>query len=235
MKKTLGSLLFYFYLINLYGQTDSIPSIPIIINYTVLDTIEINLNSIKSEILWLNDTIKVTFQNEQIKIDTSLNYKLRKDLKDSTLMRTKEEVDDLIRLLKIGGQNCYSYALEKYFCYNEVFNQNIFSKSTRIDRESLEKILNNYFINIDEFSTRPKRNLKKTISNDVIIAFVNKSNWTIHLIYYCDDIFYTKNGVFKPNEFQSLKKFLKKHYWDTKKIIIYKIDEDKVKSICAKK
>ena len=232
MKKTFSSLIICFAVLNLYSQTDSLAPYPIVINSVILDN-EVKLNSTVTHIKWLNDTIKVSFQNENIKLDTASHSKMRVALKDSTLMTTQEEIDFVILAIKTGAQNCYSYALEKYFEYNKAFSQDIFKKTSRIDRESVEKILNNYFKNIDEFSTTPRRNLKKSIPNNVLIAFINKSDWNTHLIYYHNDIFYTKNGAFKPTEFKSLKKFLKKHYCDTKKMIIYKIDEDKIKSTCA--
>ncbi|UMB59453.1 hypothetical protein MHL31_10220 [Lutibacter sp. A80] len=131
------------------------------------------------------------------------------------------------------NQNCFSYALEKYFENSETFRQNVFNKTTIIDGVSIEKILKNSFIEITEFTTKPRRNLKNPIPNDVILAFVDDLGSTIHTAYYRDEIFYTKNGGFAPDTFKSLNEFIKKTYWYTKKIIVYRIDEDKIKRTCA--
>ncbi|MCL6218459.1 hypothetical protein [Zunongwangia pacifica] len=234
MKRTITTLLFYFAFVTIYSQTNSISLNPITIKSIVVDTIKTKLNSNLTRVLWLNDTITVNIQNKNIKIDTTYLEKLRKSLKDSTLYRTQQDIDDLIQITKTGGQNCYTYALEKYFLNNETFDQYLFGKRSSIDRESAEKILNNYFKKIGEISTKPSKNLKQAIPNDVLLAFVNQSDWVIHFVYFQNDIFYSKNGIFKPIEFQSLKKFLKKHYGDTKKIVFYKIDEVKIKDTCAK-
>ncbi len=223
-KYIITTLFFCVILIQAYSQKKISNQSPINIMSFILDTIEIKTNSTLVSMRQLNDTIKVGIQNEEIKIDTSQLATLRKLYKDSTLWRTQKELDDLIRIQKTGAQNCYSYALEKFFSYNKIFNQNIFQKTTRIDEESLKKILDNYFIIVDEFSLKQKINLKKNIPNDVIIAFVNNSAYTLHLIYYCDGIFYSKNGINNPVEFKSLIKFSKHHYLDSKKIIVYKID-----------
>ncbi len=233
LKKLIFTSLFFFVYIQVYCQTDSLPHSPIIINVVVLDTIETKVNSTVMRMLWLNDTIKVGIQNEKIKIDAANIAKYRKAFKDSTLWRTQQDIDKLTLSIKTGAQNCYTYALERYFDKNGTFNQDLFGKYSSIDRRSAEKILNNYFKKIAEIPTRPKRNLKNTIPSDVLLAFVNKSGWAIHLVYFHEGIFYSKNGVFKPIEFQSLKKFLNQRYWDTKKIVIYKIDNQKVKSTYA--
>ncbi|PXY02348.1 hypothetical protein DF185_06785 [Marinifilum breve] len=131
-------------------------------------------------------------------------------------------------------QNCFSYALEKYFENSETYSQNIFRETTNVDGVSLEKILKNYFKRISEFSTNLRKNLRKPVPNDVLLAFVDNMGEVIHAVYYRDEIFYTKNGkAFQPDTFKSLNKFLQKNYGDTKQIIVYKIDDDRVKGVCT--
>lgn len=208
-------------------QSDLQLSHRININHDVLDTIEIKENSIMVSALWLNDTIKMTIQNQEIKIDT---ISLRKAKKDSTFLTESNNIAFCKQFIKGAGQNCYSYALEKYFLNNTTFSQDAFGEFTVIDRASVEKILTTYFEEVAEFLTKPKRNLKRPITNDVIVAFENESNLIIHTVYYTNGVFYSKNGCLKPSQFTSLRKFLKKSYWDTTKIIVYKIDEDKIKT-----
>ncbi|WBL23641.1 hypothetical protein [Zunongwangia sp. HRR-M8] len=230
LKKIFTVSLFYFALFSAYCQTDAISQNPISISSVVLDTVETKLNSTVMRMLWLNDTITVSIQNENIKIDTSYFERYRKVFKDSTLWRTKEDIDIFKLAVKKGGQNCYTYALEKYFQNNENFEESLFGIRSTIDRASAEKILNNYFKKIREIPTKPSKNLKSTIPNDVLLGFVNKNDWIIHFVYFQNDIFYSKNGAHQPIKFQSLKKFLKKHYWDTTKIILYKLDEVKIQN-----
>ena len=197
----------------------------------VLDTLETDMNSHTIQMLWLKDTIQVKVQKEKIQIDPNLIKSLRKSAKDSTLYTSKEEIDELKGVLRRGAQNCYSYALESYFEYNEAFDQIVFGKSTHIGLESVEKILDNYFQQIGLVNTKPRRNLNEPLPNDVLLSFINKNGRAIHYAYYHNGVFYSKNGSFSPTEFQSLRKFLKKSYWDTQQIILYKIDEEKVKNI----
>ena len=194
---------------------------PITIKSTTLDTIKLTDKIKIIDVLWLNDTIRVSVSNQEVKTDTSVvkNVNNKGYFASRGFILSDESVI----------QNCFSYALEKYFENSETYNQNIFRKTTSIDGESIEKILNHSFVKITEFTTKPRKNLKKTIPNDVILAFVNGFGSVIHTVYYRNEKFYTKNGMFKPDTFKSLNKFIQKTYWDTKKIIVYRIDENKIK------
>jgi hypothetical protein len=231
LKKTitftiLGSLLF-----SAYSQTAT-PS-AFTIEGSIIDTLKIETNSTLVQVHWLGDTITVSIQKEDVRIDSAYIAKYRKALKDSTMWSTQEEIDKTIQKIKIGAQNCYSYAIERYFDRNETFNQSLFGPTTSMDRESIESLLSGAFEEVGRFSTKPKKNLKQAIPDDVLLGFVNKSDWTIHLIYFNDGIFYSKNGYFKAMEFQSLKAFLKEHYWDTQEIVMYKLHEDKARNALA--
>ncbi len=222
-KKYIIIILLNFIFIESYCQMSLSTHSPINIKSITLDTIEVGKKSISINVLWLNDTIRVSVLNQE-RIDT-----LSDNINHAGYFASK----GYFLSNETAIQNCYSYALEKYFENSKTYSQNIFRKTTNTDRVSLEKILNNSFTKITEFSTKPRKNLKITIPNDVILAFVNDFGWTIHTVYYRDEIFYTKNGMFKPDIFKSLNKFIKKNYWDTKEIIVYKIDENKIKNTCA--
>ncbi len=209
-------------------QVSTNSSESIFIESTVLDTIETNLNSIEVSMLWLADTISVRIQNEDLQLDTSLVKLLRKT--DDSALKSKKDLDKFFLGLKTGGQNCYSYAFEKYFDNNKVFRLNTFGESVHIGRKSAEKILRNYFSKVSEFSIKSNANLDQDIPDKSLLAFLDNFDSAIHFVYHTNNTFYSKNGAFKPIQFQSLKKFLKKHYQDTRKIVIYKIDEDLVKS-----
>lgn len=227
LKKIIITSLLSFLCIQVYCQKKLQSTLPIVIKSTIIDTVETTLNSTLVNILWLNDTIRVRVQNKDLKIDPNLIRALQRS---DSMAVTEKDIDRILLGLKTGGQNCYSYALQNYFDNSKTFSQDVFGKSTEIDQKSAKKILDNYFKEIVEFSVSPTRNLKQAIPNNTLLAFMNKHDWAIHFVYYRDNIFYSKNGGLKPMEFQSLRKFLKKSYQDTHKIIVYKIDENKVKS-----
>ena len=228
LKKSIAFLLLVFPLSKTYCQENLHSSSPISIQEITLDTVKVNLNSIVVNKLWLSDTIRVRVQNDHLVLDPDLVKALR--MTDSTALTKHEDIDKFFQLRKVGAQNCYSYALEKYFQYNDSFSQTTFGKSTDLDRKSAEKILNNNFEEITELSVSRKRNLKN-IPDRTLLAFINDNGWAIHFVYYHDDIFYSKNGAHKPMEFKSLRKFLKNHYQDTRKVIAYKVDENKVNQV----
>ena len=216
------TLLLSFIFIEVHCQENLSIHSSITIKSTTLDTIKLTDKIKIINVLWLNDTIRVSVSNQEVKTDTSVvkNVNNKGYFASRGFIFSDESVI----------QNCFSYALEKYFENSETYNQNIFRKTTNIDGESIEKILSNSFVKITEFTTKPRKNLKQTIPNDVILAFVNGFGSVIHTVYYRNEKFYTKNGMFKPDTFKSLNKFIQKTYWDTKKIIVYRIDEDKIKS-----
>ncbi len=216
---------------NLYGQSN----LPLTINHAVIDTIETRSSSELVNMLWLNDTVQVRIKNKIIKIDSAEIRKMRIALKDSSYGRTQKQIDNIIAFAKIGAQNCYSYAIEKYFENNKIFNQHLFNSFTHLKQDSAEKIIANYFTEVDRFSTSPKRNFKRSIPDDTLLAFTDKYDNAIHFVFYTGGVFHTKNGGLEPKTFQSLKKFLKTSYWDTEEIIFYKINAETVKQILVEK
>lgn len=221
-KKYIIAIFLNVILIEAYCQMNLSNHSPIIIKTPTLDTLEVGKKSMLMSVLWINDTINVRVLNQDIKANSSA---IKKSNKKGYLVSRGFILSDETTI-----QNCYCYALEKYFENSKTYGQSILKKTTNINRESIEKILNNSFVKISEFTTKPRKNLKNAIPNDVILAFINKRDWTTHAVYYRDEVFYTKNGMFEPDEFKSLNKFLKKTYWDTEKIIVYKFDESKLKN-----
>ncbi|MRT92582.1 hypothetical protein [Ancylomarina sp. 16SWW S1-10-2] len=218
LKNLIITLLLNFIFLEVYCQTDLSTIFPVNIKSTTLDTIKMTDKNMIINVLWLSDTIRLSVSNERT--DTS---SLKKNNRKGYFASR-----GFILTERSTMQNCFSYALEKYFENSETYRQNIFRETTTIDRVSIEKILNNSFIKIAEFTTKPRRNLKKNIPNDVILAFVNDIGLTIHAVYYRDEIFYTKNGGFESDTFESLNKFIKKTYWDTQTIKVYQFDKTKL-------
>ena len=226
-----NSLLFcLLFLLCIQAYSQSINS-SIMLHASVLDTIESRLNQERLHVLWLHDTLTVAVQHEVLQTDTVMIAKYRKAFKDSSMWRTEEDIDLLFKSIRMGASNCYVYALEQYFENQPTYNQELFNELTSMDRESAEKILNHYFVAIDSIETTPKKNLKQPFPDDVLLGFVNKLDWTIHMVYHDQGIFYSKNGYFSPMTFESLKKFLKIKYWDTTKIRVYRLDENKIEQL----
>ncbi len=226
--KTLHLSLLILGTLPLFSQNKVQEQRPQLLEAITLDTVERDFNSDKIRVLWLQDTLRLTLQHAQVKIDTALHHKLQKRMGGTDFLQTREDTIRFTQRLKDFGQNCYSYALEYYFKQDTLYRQEIFNKRTSMDRPSIENILDHYFKAMDHIPTHPKRNLKQSLPNDVVLAFLNKSDWVIHLVYYNEGVFYTKNGGFAPSTFSSLKKFLKDSYWDTQELIVYRLDEEKI-------
>ena len=191
----------------------------------IIDTLEVKDNTLKVRVLWMADTLKITMQDKAPSFDFEAINKKRGD---KYAFRTEKQRQTYMKLMKFSGQNCYAYALEKYFSCNGLSEQSIFNKRTRINGKTIHQIVDHCFEEILSFPTQPKRNLKMKLPDNVLLAFFNKSDWLIHAIYYSEGVFYTKNGVLEPSEFSDLKKFLKVNYWDTKTIKVYRFDKSKL-------
>lgn len=231
LKKNTVLLLFVFLFFQSYCQQDLGQGNPIAIKSSIIDTVKISRYSRTIHVLWLNDTLSLRIPKEKLKNDTQKYSRL---LNKKTELTQKEKFALFINCPETAVQNCFCYALEKYFEHSKKFKQDIFNSSTHIGEVCLLKVLNNYFVKTSEISTNPKKNLNQPIANNVVLAFKVKSE-VIHAVFYSNGIFYSKNGGFKSMQFKSLRKFLKKYYSETDKIIVYKINEDKVNKICANK
>lgn len=231
LKRMIAVSLFQLLYLQAICQTLAINPSSVDIKSIVMDTVEIQSFATVVQVLWLQDTLSVRIRNEPLKMESAALSNYKKAFRDTT-WGTQEEIDLVLAAIKRGAQNCYSYALEKYFENNDVFSQSLFETSSLLYRESAEKILSHYFTEITEFSTSSRLHGEPSIPDQTLLAFFNKSGMASHFVYYQAGVFYSKNGTFEPIEFQSLKKFLKKHYWDTQKIVAYRLNDDQVKRIC---
>ncbi len=186
---------------NSYAQNRLSLNEKITIKTQILDTIEKGRNHVVKRVLWLNDTLEISQLNSTIIIDTAKQKRvvarIDKLAKQSgySYKRTNlsEHLKGLKELLKDSGQNCYCYALEKCF-ENSPFQQNIFNSATLISAATLNKVLNGYFDRREEFTTSPKRNLKRKLPDNVVLVR-NKSDWITHAIYYKNNVFIQKMEV----------------------------------------
>ncbi len=191
----------------------------------IIDTLEVKDNKLKVRVLWMADTLKLTLQDKAPSFDFEA---INKKIGDRHAIRTEKGRQTYMKLMKFSGQNCYAFALEKYFACNGLSEQTIFNKRTWVNGETIHQIVDHCFIEIMSFPTQPKRNLKMKLPDNVLLTFFNKSDWLIHAMYYSEGVFYTKNGVEEPSEFSNLKKFLKETYWDTTTIKVHRFDKSKL-------
>ncbi|WP_372642446.1 hypothetical protein [Ancylomarina sp.] len=191
----------------------------------VIDTLEINENNVVIHTIWLNDTLRVKIQDQELTFDFE---KMNKAFSGNTSLNTEKGRQEFMQFMKTSGQNCYSYALERYFDSNGFGNQRVFNKKTFIGVKTIHQIVDHYFDEIMTFNTHPKRNLKTKLPDNVLLAFIDPLDSISHTIYYSDGVFYTKNGKFKATKFTNLKKYLKECYTDTKMIKVYRFDKLKL-------
>lgn len=191
----------------------------------IIDTLETKKDRLIVRALWMADTLIIKLQEKAPSFDFEA---INKKIGDRHAIRTEKGRQTYMKLMKFSGQNCYAYALEKYFACNGLSEQTIFNKRTWIDGKTIRQIVDHCFIEIMSFPTQPKRNLKMKLPDNVLLTFFNKSDWLIHAMYYSEGVFYTKNGIEEPTEFNNLKKFLKETYWDTKTIKVHRFDKSKL-------
>ena len=187
---------------------------------TIVDTVDVKLNHVRILMTWLNDTIEISSLTLPVKYNLEVMRKIRKD---STFKPSPEAETRLIDFIKTASQNCYSFALQKYFAYNNIYSDNIFNQHTALTRHAMENMIENTFTKVVEFSTKNKKHFKDSLENGTLIIFRNKHDWIIHAFYYENGLFYSKNGGWAAKEFKKMKEIFKS-YWDTELVQFYEMD-----------
>lgn len=188
----------------------------------VLDTIEFFANSVVIHTLWLNDTIQVDVQNKTLKFDSKKGDQNKKQFLN--LSERKKYIDNL----KTQGQNCYSYALERYLAGNGMGQQTVFNRRSLISIETFNQIIKHYFKEVKSFNALAKQNFKLKIPNNSLITFSNQAKKIIHGVYYKNERFYTKSMGNHASEFTKLETYIKEHYRECHMIKIYQFDESRI-------
>lgn len=193
-----------------------------LLEYDVVDTLNVRTSTTSLKVLWLRDTLLVRISSGiEPAMDEFMEY-----MQDTGGGEEVEKDSKSVRIKKFmesSFQNCHSYTLEKYFRYNRYFSQNLFSKHTWL-QNGMDNILKHSFRRITSFKAKPKRLLMRFIPNNVIIAFRNESGELLHTVYYKEEVFYSKNGIFAAKEYKNLKSILRKHYKDTHTLEVYKLN-----------
>ena len=191
--------------------------------YHIADTLKRDNTSVTMKILWMDSIV-------EIRKTTNLNYDLeyaRKFRRDSTYIPTQKDSLSYNELRRIGSQNCHSYALEKYFKYHSIVDNELFTNMTVVtENKYMEKILVTSFKKVTTIKTKPRRNLKYAFTKGSILVFRNKWNVPIHTVFY-DDEFHSKYGGWSVKAEKELKPIFEK-YWDTTTIEEFQLDTEKV-------
>lgn len=192
--------------------------------YTIKDTVQDQQGDYIINVQWLNSEIVLRIPlppEEQRKLEGKLIAKLGESNK-------KVDTALLQQVYMEATQNCHSYALQKYWSYYKV-DTDLFSSTTRLFNEDMQKVLNSAFKKIDSFDRKAIKKKKYQLNNKeaIIIVFRNKYDSPIHSLFYENQTYYSKNGMLKERTYSKLKALLKERYFDTQTIEAYTIDETK--------
>ena len=190
----------------------------------VIDTIKTEKYFLTINALWLKDTIILMKFIKPTAIDSGFFRTVRKD---SKYIPTEKEITEYNEFLYNAAQNCHSYALEKYFENNNFKDNCLFNKETVIHSDSYKKILSASFYKIQDFNVIKRKNSlpKQNIENNTLIVFYNHYEMIIHSVFLKNGVFYTKDGLQPPREETNIFGIIR-HYWDTKRIEVYKHSDD---------
>jgi len=191
--------------------------------YKVIDTLTRDNTSVTLQVSWMDSLI-------EIRKTVSLKYDLanmRRFRHDSTFVPTAPDTLRYNELRRIGSQNCHSYALEKYFEYHHIKDDELFTSMTILtENKFMDDMMATAFEKVSSIKTKPKRNLKHPFTKGTLLVFRNKENTPIHSVFY-DGEFHTKYGAWGPKAEKELKPILDK-YWDSTIIEEFQLDAGKV-------
>lgn len=190
----------------------------------LLDTIKVGRQHVYLRRTWLKDTIELRKLVYPVTYDLEI---MRRYEKDSTFVPNKEEEQNSINWVKRGAQNCYSYALEKYFEDINISPDEIFDKNSQLSRNGIEAIVAGSFIKINEFPTNKRQNFREAVPDGVLVIFRLKGNRITHAIYHDKGVFYSKNGGWEAKEYKKLKEIYDV-YRDTEVIQFYKLNQERI-------
>ncbi|MCY1635742.1 hypothetical protein [Marinifilum sp. D737] len=212
-----GKLLLGLLLLLQFGTSHAQNEKKIHLDYQILDTLETEYNTHRYKVTWLKDTFVLGVEEKNQKIFESYVANSNKQLSEKKLANIKETSE-----MFNSAQNCFSYAIEFYFKYDSIYSQNIFTSSSSLQGDGIERLLNNSFKSIGEFTTKPRKSLKQSMPDHVLLAFINKFSNVSHLVYHNKGVFYSKNGMWKATQELTLKELVVDHYWDTQIIRMYR-------------
>jgi hypothetical protein len=138
------------------------------------------------------------------------------------------------RMIKTAGQNCHSYALQKYFQDQGITDTNLFTPTTILTENIyMQYILNTAFKKTNSYHVKRKKCKECVFKNQSIIIFRTEWNSLIHTAYY-DGKFHSKYGAWAAKAEDKIESVIKV-YWDTKIIEEYELDPEKIEEFLGRK
>lgn len=162
------------------------------IDFVIIDTVSIDGDLRDIRVVWLNDTIVINKRIDNYTIDTS-----------------EFQSQSFIEFMEASAQNCYSYALEKYFESDSVYSQDLFNSNVTIIGPVIHTIVDNHFQLVHEFPVKETKKFMKAVPDNSVIGFVDNEDRIMHMVFYKGGVFFTKNGLFPAEEFTNIRKLLK--------------------------
>jgi len=162
------------------------------LDYAIIDTVSIDGNLRDIRVIWLNDTIVINKRIDNYRIDTS-----------------EFQSQSFIEFMEASAQNCYSYALEKYFESDSIYSQDLFNHNVTIVGPEVRTIIDNHFQLVHSFPVKETKKFMKLVPDNSIIGFVDNEYRIMHMVFFEGEVFFTKNGLFPATEFTNIRKLLK--------------------------
>lgn len=126
------------------------------------------------------------------------------------------------RSLELDNQNCVSYAFENLFRTNGIECTPLFGSFTLITDDNSTELLLKRFCNLYSSSSI---NLPNTLQNKSIIACYDKKEKLIHMAFYYNNLFYSKNGGGVLHTVYNHFKEILLHYPKVKHVKLFKIKD----------
>ena len=124
-----------------------------------------------------------------------------------------------------GAQNCHSYGLEQYLANQNIKDNLLFTPTTSLFNWEMAKVLEVAFKRIQRYSPKELQKNQALLPHKMLLVFRDKNDAPIHTVFY-DHGFHSKNGVFKPYTFETIKPLLKS-YFDTVWLDLFELDSSK--------
>lgn len=115
-----------------------------------------------------------------------------------------------------NDQTCIFYALEGIFRTNGINPEPVITHNTnfKITKE-LNAFFAYFFTEENKYVCRYKAIKDVSFPNNCVLAFMNDYNEMIHAVFYYDGLFFSKNGLFIPGAFSTLRPILESYSrWD---------------------
>lgn len=141
-------------------------------------------------------------------------------LDDKTIEALTDSMSRMNTSLSIScnnDQTCIFYALEGVLRTNGINPEPIITRNTNFKNiKELNAFFAHFFAEEKRYLCRYKAIKNASLPNNSILVFMNDYNEIIHAVFYHDGLYFSKNGLFVPGVFSTLKPILESYSrWDS--------------------